>query len=376
MRILLVTAQLPHLRTGGGQRTALIHRALQEHGEVTILLMREGQPLHCKTAPAPGIAAEIGYPEPGPLHKYRRAPVIDPLVRSVLDLDDFDMVVSRYLGPLTALPEFRGRAIIDADDAYYRYPVGTRWYSHLLATAKSRARTARGRSVLRRVDHVWFCCQRDFDVFSLRTASILPNAVAHSDITAESVAFSEPVVLMVGPTWYRPNGEAVEGFIRHCWPEIRRVVPEARFRVVGSASADWCRQWGSIPGVECAGFVDDLVAEYRRARLAVVPIRTGGGTQIKALESLSHGRVPVVSSFVAEGYAPYLKHEEALYVADDPAQQIHRVIEILQTPSKGERVARRGQEICRQTFSHGRFVETVTTSLAPLVRAIPRDRSR
>ena len=151
-------------------------------------------------------------------------------------------------------------------------------------------------------------------MFSLRCASILPNAVAHSDGAAESVAASEPVALMVGSLWYRPNLDAAERFIFECWPEIRRSVPDARFRVVGGAGIEEprVRAWSRIPGVECPGFVDDLAAEYRRARLTVMPIRSGGGTQIKALESLSHGRAPVVSRFVAQGFAPNLNDREAL----------------------------------------------------------------
>jgi len=135
-------------------------------------------------------------------------------------------------------------------------------------------------------------------------------------------------------------------------------------------SADQRQRWTSAPGVECPGFVDDLAAEYCQARVTVAPIRSGGGTQIKALESLSHGRAPVVTTFVAEGFAPHLKDGDALYVADEPAQQVRRVVEILKTPSKGEAVARRGQEVVRQTFSHRCFVETVATSLAPLVAAL------
>jgi glycosyltransferase involved in cell wall biosynthesis len=282
MRILLLTDQLPNRTSGNAQRTALLHRALLELGEVTTLVIRETQSLQCIAAPAPGVVAEICYPAPGMLRKFGRIPVIDPLVRSVLDLDDFDMVVGRYLAPLAALPKFRGLAVIDADDANYRYPADRGWSPSLLAAGKGWVRHSRSRRVLRRADYVWFCCQRDFDAFSPRSAGILPNAVAYSDITPESVVASEPMVLMVGSMWYRPNQDAAEAFLK-CWPEIRRLAPGARFRIVGDVSADQRQRWTSAPGVECPGFVDDLAAEYRSARVTVAPIRSGGGTQIKAL---------------------------------------------------------------------------------------------
>jgi glycosyltransferase involved in cell wall biosynthesis len=368
MHILLLTPSFPDLTRGSSQRTELIRRALRQFGEVTTLVMRQGHPLYCKNEPAPGVVAEIGYPMPAVWRRYGQVKTIGTIVQSVLDLDDFDMVVSRYLLPIAALPKVRGRIVVDADDAHYRYPSNQNWHSRFLAAARRRLRVWGGGSVLRGADHVWFCCQRDFDAFSLRSASVLPNAVGRSDITAESVASSEPVVLMVGfMSYYRPNRDAVEAFIGRCWSEIRRLAPEARFRVVGEVSPEDRQRWGSVPGVECAGFVDDLVAEYRRARLTVAPIQWGGGTQIKALESLAHGRVPVVSSFVAEGFSPHLRDGEALYVADEPAEQIRRVVNLLQEPLSGEAVARRGQEIVRHIFSHERFIETAASSLAPLV---------
>ena len=51
------------------------------------------------------------------------------------------------------------------------------------------------------------------------------------------------------------------------------------------------------PGIVVAGGFDDAAPLYRRAALAVVPIRAGGGTRIKLLESAKHG-VPVVATRV------------------------------------------------------------------------------
>jgi hypothetical protein len=65
-----------------------------------------------------------------------------------------------------------------------------------------------------------------------------------------------------------------------------------------------------------------------------------------------------------------LKDGDSLYVADEPAQWVRRIVEILQTPSKGETIARRGQEVVRHAFSADRFVETVALSLAPLIAAL------
>ena len=367
MRILLVSAQYPEdLSFGGGQRTALMHRALRQVGDVTMLVMREGQALQSKARPAPGVLAEIGYPEPTLRRKYQREPVLEPLLRDLLDLDEFDFVVGRYLGPLLALPAFRGRSVVDADDAYYRYPGGHRVASGVLAALKTQARTQLGQRALQRVDHAWFCCDRDRQRFELSASSVLPNVATCSETPVESVRDTAPMVLMVGSLWYGPNREALERFLHRCWPWIRREMPEARFRAVGAAPPEQRSLWERHPGVECPGFVDDLVAEYRQARVTVVPVRSGGGTQIKALESLAHGRAPVVSSFVAAGFAPHLRHGESLLVADSDADMAQRVLDLLINPQPAEPLVERGRRVVGEFFSRERFEGVVRASLASL----------
>lgn len=364
MRILLVSAYYPNdMSFGAGQRTTLMHRALKQVGEITTLVLKEGQPLNQKLAPAAEVASEISYPDTMQLRKYSRISAIEPLINAVVDINSFDIVVGRYLGPLLALPRFRGRAIIDADDAYYRYPAADKATSRMMSAIKTRARLLIGQRALRRVDHAWFCCERDQDLFSLRSSSILPNVVGTTMVTVESVRDAESTVLMVGALWYRPNREAIDRFLKTSWLNIRRQVPGARFRAVGAAPPELRQRWASVPGVECPGFVDDLSAEYRRASLTVVPVDSGGGTQIKALESLAHGRVPVVSSFVASGFASHLRNGESLYVADDGVALAERVTAILKNPSAAEPLARRGQQVVAEKFSHQGFSHAVQATI-------------
>lgn len=364
MRILLVSAYYPNdMSFGAGQRTTLMHQALKQVGDVTTLVLKEGQPLNQKLAPATDVVSEICYPDTMKLYKYHRVSAIEPLINAVVDINSFDVVVGRYLGPLLALPRFRGRAIVDADDAYYRYPASDKVMSRLMSTLTTRARLLIGQRALRRIDHAWFCCERDQSQFALRSSSILPNVVDTTTVTVESVRDAEPIVLMVGALWYRPNRDAIEGFLQSSWPIIRYQMPGARFRAVGAAPPELRQRWASVPGVECPGFVVDLLAEYRRASLTVVPVSSGGGTQIKALESLAHGRIPVVSSFVASGFLPHLKNDESFYVADDGLALAERVTAILKNPSSAEALARRGQQIVAAKFSHQGFSRAVRTTI-------------
>jgi glycosyltransferase involved in cell wall biosynthesis len=52
--------------------------------------------------------------------------------------------------------------------------------------------------------------------------------------------------------------------------------------------------------VEVTGFVEDLGDVYRRTRVAVAPLRCGGGIKFKVAAAMAHG-LPVVATEVAAG---------------------------------------------------------------------------
>jgi glycosyltransferase involved in cell wall biosynthesis len=371
MKILLVSRYYPNdMSFGGSQRTTLMHRALKTQGDVTTVVLHDGRPMGVVARPRPEVAGEVSYPDPPLLRKYSPVAGIKRLLDTVVDLDAFDLVVGRHLGPLLALPRTRALRIADNDDAYYHYPPGSTPWSALGALAKTKGRVALGRNVMRQLAHTWLCCERDRRLFDLPGTSILPNVTATADVSVESVRDAETTVLMVGALWYQPNKDALNWFLQHAWPAIRERNPGARFRAVGAAPPETRARWQTVPGVECPGFVDSLAEEYKRARVTIALMQSGGGTQIKALESLAHGRVPVVSGFVAGGFAPHLADGQSLYVADRATLVTNRVTQLLQDPASGEALARHGRQTVLDQYSPARFTAAVAQTIHGLKQSI------
>ena len=109
-------------------------------------------------------------------------------------------------------------------------------------------------------------------------------------------------ILFVGSMGYLPNIDAAMWFATRIWPRLRPALPfPCRFVIGGNGAPREVMQLGRRPGIALAGHFEDAGRLYRRAALAVVPIRAGGGTRIKLLESARHG-VPIVATRVgAEG---------------------------------------------------------------------------
>lgn len=378
LRILLVSSSYPADTTfGAGQRTTFMYESLKALGEVVSLVLIEGQGLAVRRDVKAPVVAEITYPPRSALRKYSVVPEIASHVADIAPLDSFDIVVGRHPPPLFALGPIPGASLLDADDAYYRHPRGrTPILGNAWAGLKDRLRLQLNRQKLASVDHLWLSCERDRAALGLPSSTILPNVVPVDAGPVPPRRQGDPTILFVGALWYAPNREAVEWLLRECWPRIRSRHPTAKFRVIGAAPPEQRRRWEQAPGVECPGFVDDLAQEYSRAACALAPIQAGGGTQIKTLEALAHGRVPVVSSFVAGGFDPHFAHEKSILVADSSDQMVSLVDRLIAEPSWGDGIAAAGREVVRRVFSREQFDRAVRDAVLSCRTSAARRRAR
>ena len=229
-----------------------------------------------------------------------------------------------------------------------------------------------------RFAHVWFCSERDRATLALPLSGVLPNIVEVPDDVGEdntqSVTRDSKVVLMVGSLWYGPNRAGIEWFLEHCWPRIRHVEPNSVLRLVGAAPPEMRALWQKHPGVEAPGFVKDLDAEYLRATCTIAPIFSGGGSQIKVLESLVHGRIPVTTPYVAEAFAPFLSSDRLLAVAESADVMASRCIDALRQSESAQTVFDKAAPVLKAHFSWEIFRDSVRDGVEMALqarRAIP-----
>ena len=94
----------------------------------------------------------------------------------------------------------------------------------------------------------------------------------------------------------------LDSFLTNIWPKVREKFPELEYLIIGKGiRIELTKKWFRISGVRILGFVDDLEAIYINSLATVVPINSGGGTCIKTLESLAHGRICFSTLFGARG---------------------------------------------------------------------------
>jgi sugar transferase (PEP-CTERM/EpsH1 system associated) len=134
-------------------------------------------------------------------------------------------------------------------------------------------------------------------------------------------------LLFAGVISYPPNTDGVMFFARRILPRIRAVVPDAKWFVVGHSPPARVKTLGQEPGIEVTGYVDDILPYYRLSKVAVVPLRAGGGTRLKILEAMALGRAVVSTSVGCAGLE--VCHGVHLLIADDPQQFADGVVQLL-----------------------------------------------
>jgi glycosyltransferase involved in cell wall biosynthesis len=317
----------------------------------------------------------IPFPPVRPVGSFGRGPawrlLTSPLLAGILDSPALRQIVAEaapvtdliHVGrlPLVSAAESlltrtrtKPRLILDLDDVessaqarILRLSPSTRWIYRVFRYADLVRLLAYQRRVVRRFDQVFVCSENDRRRLGQKNVVVVPNGV---DVPSElpPMAPDARTLLFCGLLSYRPNEDAVQFFVRSILPAIRHELPDTRLVVVGRAPSAALRALDDGVTVRIEADVPSVAEHYRRAAVAVVPLRMGGGTRIKILEAWSLG-VPVVSTSIGcEGLDGI--DGEHLLVADTPGRFARACVDLLQRPSRRQALARRGRELVSRQY--------------------------
>jgi glycosyltransferase involved in cell wall biosynthesis len=135
-------------------------------------------------------------------------------------------------------------------------------------------------------------------------------------------------LLFIGTMQYPPNIDAVLYFCKNIMPLIRRQIPDVKLIVAGQAPAPEIHRLTDRGNVIVTGYVSDLISLYKQSDITVVPLRAGGGTRLKILESMALGRPVVSTSVGCEGLN--VIDGENIMIADSPHKFAGRVVQLLE----------------------------------------------
>ncbi len=165
---------------------------------------------------------------------------------------------------------------------------------------------------------------------------VVPNGVDTRALRPLPGAENPCALLFVGKMSSPACTDGALYLCREVLPLLRREAPDAEVWLVGADPPPAVQRLAG-EGVYVTGRVDDVTPYYRRCAVSVTPIRAGGGTRLKVLESMALGR-PVVSTPVGcEGLE--VADGEHLLVADSPAEFAAQAARLLRDKRLSERLA-------------------------------------
>lgn len=289
-------------------------------------------------------AVEREAPAAGLIHACRLwvVPNVEPVLRNgdmkhrfVLDLDDVETVTRSRVLRMAPAPTWRRRLFEQVD---------------LVRLKVYQAR------VLAKSTRFFVCSRQDQARFPGDKATVIPNGA-----TVPTSPLPEGgdgrTILAVGLLSYEPNVDALRFFVGKIFPLIQAALPDARLLVVGRDPTPEVRAFHNGHTIEVAGSVPSMEPYYRRAAISVVPLRVGGGTRLRILESFAIGRAVVSTRIGCEGLEAV--DGQHLLTADEPQLFAEACVRLLREPEQRARLEANARALVRDTYAWERIEERV-----------------
>ena len=177
---------------------------------------------------------------------------------------------------------------------------------------------------------------------------------------------NENQIVFVGGFSHEPNIDAAVYFCEDILPKIRKVIPKARFIIVGSNPP---QQIINLVNnfITVTGYVPSTTPYLQKSRISVAPLRYGAGMKGKIGEAMAHGLPVVTTSIGAEGMG--LTDRENIIVADSPETFSNAVVELMLDNSLYNKIQKNAMEHIAKNFTPeiiGMKIEQIVAGLDEL----------
>ena len=313
-----------------------------------------------------GVAANLASPLPYSIASHRSQAVRNE-IRRLADSENIDLFQFEALGYADALVGTRARTIVTAHNVESliwerlyqneRHPL-KRWFiRHQFAKYERYERL-----VLQRASRVVAVSHDDAALlkerFGVPDSAVVDNGV---DVKyfAPGAATRRPdpkQILFLGSLDWRPNLDGIDVLLARVMPQVLAAEPDAHLSIVGRNPPEaLVRRIRREPNVELHADVEDVRPYLARSAVMAVPLRIGGGSRLKILESIASG-LPVVSTRIGcEGLI--FESGRDLSVVESEDQMAAALVETIRNPARAAEMVRRGRTVIDAHYDWSRLAD-------------------
>ena len=185
------------------------------------------------------------------------------------------------------------------------------------------------------------------EIVDHKKIDVVPNGVDLDffDIEKKPLPFR---VVTIGSLDWQPNVEGLIWFLDKTWPLVVDQCPQATFQIVGRSPPKSLLDRASDK-ILIAASVPDIRNYASQAAAFVIPLFSGGGTRLKALEAMAM-RMPLVSTPTGvEGIN--CKDGEHVFIAETPTAFANKVVEVLNDQKMAMTIAEKARQLMEDQYS-------------------------
>lgn len=258
---------------------------------------------------------------------------LEQYIQSLCSQSDYAFVFSRYIQPVSHIPEHQ-KIIADIDDDFEEI------FKTRISNAKSWSRKLR----------LWQIFHLNKPIYNRLLARIalpivvkkepkMPDAFLLPNLPFQLILKGEYIfkpcidktLLYVGKLTYSPNSEGLIWFLIEVWPQLIQQVADIKLILISIENPQNIILLDLIQSdsrIELKVNVDDLEKYYEQAGLVIAPVFEGGGSNIKIAEAIWQGRPVITTEFGVSGYEEF-KNNSFLKVGNNANFWINEIVEIL-----------------------------------------------
>jgi glycosyltransferase involved in cell wall biosynthesis len=185
--------------------------------------------------------------------------------------------------------------------------------------------------------------------YGLARVRVIDTAVDIDTFTPAAQPPKRNRIVFVGSLDWFPNEDGLRHFATAIWPLIRQARPDCECEIVGRRPSPAVGRITRDAGLRLLANVPDIRPSLSSAVASIVPLRIGGGTRLKIVESMAMG-TPVVSTTIGAEGLPLVPGRDIL-IEDEPRRFADAVVHLMSNEAVRAEMAARGRSLVVERFS-------------------------
>jgi glycosyltransferase involved in cell wall biosynthesis len=219
-----------------------------------------------------------------------------------------------------------------------------KWYLKLLAKRLKKFET----EIINKFDTIVAISQSDKDEFRSMGCDkpIFVSPVGVSLDKSSHVWNNK--VYHIGSMEWEANKEGVKWFLSSVWPKVIEIIPDARLHLAGKSLSKGDNSYQS-ESVIVEGEVSDLSNFTNDKSVLIVPLNSGSGIRVKALEGMASGKAVVSTTIGAQGI---INTDGGLIVAKNDEEFASQIVRLITDEDYYNSIRQKGFELVELNYTH------------------------